>query len=158
MEFDYQILKLNGRFYRDHPADQYPEFLMKEDRAYNCLIVDTHEDYVICIPFRTDMRHRNGFRFRGSVRSRKHQSGLDYSKVILLRDSRYLGDAHLMIDTDEYREMVRNISRIVYEVCAYIDDYVAHRKGDRLLDRHEFDNRYRFSTLRYYHGILGIPA
>ena len=53
--------------------------------------------------------------------------------------------------------MMRNIKVIVREVLEYVDDYVAYCKGDSgHISDEEYRRRYRFTTLRYFHDILGI--
>lgn len=49
-ENDYQILKLTNDFYNDYPNPPYKEILEKKQRAYNCLLFQSHYDYFICIP------------------------------------------------------------------------------------------------------------
>ena len=49
-ENDYQILKLTDVFYQAYPNPPYKEILKKNQRAYNCLLFQSHYDYFICIP------------------------------------------------------------------------------------------------------------
>ena len=101
MDFDYQILRLTKDFYSAY-ADHniYGELMLKENRAYNCLLIDLYYDYFLCIPYRTDIRHKNAFKFRKSSRSRTHQSGLDYSKMVIVKNSEYLEAKDAIIDHD----------------------------------------------------------
>ena len=41
-ESDYQILKLTDVFYREYPNPLYNEILKKNNRAYNCLLFQSH--------------------------------------------------------------------------------------------------------------------
>ncbi len=120
MEFDYQVLRLSEYFYNDYDNDQYPEMMLKNSRAYNCLLIDLHYDYFLCIPFRTEVRHRNAYRFKKSKRSRNHQSGLDYSKILIICDLEYLESEDAIVDSDEYHEMVENITRIARQADRYV--------------------------------------
>ena len=52
---DYQILRLTEHFYNAYPNPPYREVLKKNQRAYNCLLFQTHYDFFICIPYRTEM-------------------------------------------------------------------------------------------------------
>ena len=54
---DYQILKLTEHFYNAYPNPPYREVLKKNQRAYNCLLFQTHYDFFICIPYRTEIHH-----------------------------------------------------------------------------------------------------
>ena len=80
--FDYQILKLTDAFYNTYSKEEYPELLLKSGRSYNCLLIESHYGYFICVPFRTNIRHKNAFLFTNTKRSKKYASGLDYSKII----------------------------------------------------------------------------
>ena len=44
-ENDYQILRLTDAFYNAYPNPPYKEILKKKQRAYNCLLLQTH--YII---------------------------------------------------------------------------------------------------------------
>lgn len=76
---DFQILKLTEDFYNAYPNPPYLEILKKEQRAYNCILFQTHYNYYICVPYRTEISHTYAYHFKNSVRSRKHRSGLDYT-------------------------------------------------------------------------------
>ena len=62
MEFDYQILQLTDKFYSQYTYEKYPELLLKDKRSYNCLLIDLHYDYFICVPYRTEIHHNNDWR------------------------------------------------------------------------------------------------
>ena len=49
-----------------------------------------------------------------------------------------------------------NLRRIKREALKYVEDYVAHMKGLKVLSSQEFNRRYNFSTLKYFHIDLGI--
>lgn len=87
-EYVYQILNLTDRFYKDYSLKEYDELLQKDKRAYNCLLIETHFDYYICIPFRTEISHKYAYKFKYSLRSRRHNSGLDYTKMIIVKKTR----------------------------------------------------------------------
>ncbi len=153
MDFDFQILQLSRRFYEDHPQEKYPELLEKDKRAYTCLVLQIKDGYFICIPFRTEMKHNNGFHFKHSKRASDHSSGLDYSKIVIISDPEYLSDEPAIVDKDEYNEVVCNIERIVEEVNKYIDDYV-HTVKTGKTDNRSFARRYGYTTLRYFEKEL----
>lgn len=83
--FDYQILNLTNKFYFDYPNPPYKEIVRKSGRLYNCLLVQSHYGYFICIPYRSNINHKYAFRFKGSARSKKTNSGLDYSKIVIVK-------------------------------------------------------------------------
>ena len=52
-ENDYQILKLTDAFYQAYPNPPCREILKKQQRAYNCLLFQSHYGYFICVPYRS---------------------------------------------------------------------------------------------------------
>lgn len=156
MEYDYEVRLLSTDFTAKYPAAQYPEIMVKHERPYTCLLIESKDGYLICVPFRSNITHGNAYMFRNSARSRQSHSGLDYSKIVLLTDFTFLDTVPAIVDQDEYNEMAQNLGTIVTEVSAYIDSYIAHLNGSAPLHPREFSRRYQFSTLSYFHNILGL--
>lgn len=151
------VCRLTEDFMKDYPLSQYPELMYKIGRPYNCLLVDVHlDDYFIFIPYRSHIRHNNAFKFRGTQRSKENQSGLDYSKIVLISKYEYGTAKNTVVDQDEYNETRKNIQKIATEAVAYIDGYVNHCNGTKVLHHKEFDRRYRYSTLPYFHDLLKL--
>lgn len=48
------------------------------------------------------------------------------------------------------------MERIVVDVSKYISDYCKHIKEERALAERDFARRYKYSTLPYFHDILGL--
>lgn len=155
MEYDVEIRKLSPAFYAAYPNSAYPEILQKDSRPYTCLLIDTHEDYLICVPFRSNMNHRQGFRFKNTRRSAYTPSGLDYQKIVLIKDSAYIDPAHAVVDHDEYRAVTANIRKITEKAAAYVETYRKHITGASVLSQREFQRKYGISSLPYFHDILG---
>ncbi len=63
-ESSYQILKLTAFFYNAYPNALCKEILKKRQRAYNCLLFQTHYNYFICIPYKTEISHPYAFHFK----------------------------------------------------------------------------------------------
>ena len=156
--FDYQILRLTDSFYDAYPNPPYTEILKKKQRSYTCLLLKIHLDYYICIPFRSNITHRYAYHFGKSVRSREHHSGLDYSKIVIVRKSEYLTSEELIIDHDEYVETIRNIDQIYRGATQFVQAYIDHITGVKLLLPGEFDRRYHYAPLKYFHKELGIDS
>ncbi|MBQ8559836.1 MAG: hypothetical protein IJ439_07660 [Tyzzerella sp.] len=155
---DFQILRLTDDFYNAYPNPPYLEILKKEQRAYNCILFQTHYDYYICVPYRSEISHTYAYRFRNSARSKKHRSGLDYTKIIIINKGKYIDNKDALVDQDEYNETMMNLKRIKREALEYVEDYVAHMEGIKVLQTQEFKRRYRYSPLKYFHRELGIEA
>ena len=155
-ESDCQILKLTTDFYAAYPSRLYKELLEKRQRAYNCILFQSHYGYFICVPYRTEINHKYAYRFKKSARSRIHKSGLDYTKVVVITDTRFIDTKDALVDKDEYNETMVNLDKIKREVLNYVEDYVSHIKREKMLHVKEFKRRYLFSTLKYFHMELGI--
>ena len=111
-DVDFQVLKLTDLFYDTYSSKKYPEILVKKQRGYNCLLIQSHYDYFICVPFRSDIRHKYAFLFKDTVRSKKHSSGLDYTKSIIVKNPDYITSYDALIDKDEYMKTQKYIDKI----------------------------------------------
>lgn len=155
--FDYQILNLTQQFFADYPSPPYDEIIRKPGRPYNCLLIQSHYGYFICIPYRSHINHKHAYKFKNSVRSQRTKSGLDYSKIVIITNSIYLSTANAIVDKDEFVETREKIEYIKNDAQRYIDDYVAYKMGCRKkYDKKEFLRIYQYSTLQYFHKELGI--
>lgn len=155
-ENDFQILKLTDDFYNAYPNPPYIEILKKRQRAYNCILFQTHYDYYICVPYRTEITHQYAYRFKKSARSRAHKSGLDYTKIVIISKNEYIDNIDAIVDKDEYNETMTNLKRIKREALEYVEDYVGYMNGTKVLSPQEFRRRYNYSPLQYFHNELGI--
>ena len=156
MEYDFEINLLSQKFINDYPLSSFPELMYKDGRPYNCLLVDTHADYFICIPFRTSVPHKNSYHFKDTQRSRLSQSGLDFSKIAIISNSDYIDNKKAIVDQDEYNETVKNISKIVSQAVKYVDTYINHINGTKTISAEQYARLYQYSTLPYFHDILGL--
>ncbi len=154
--YDNQVLHLTKQFYEAYPSAIYREILRKTSRPYNCLLIQSNYDYFICIPYRTEIKHDYAYKFTSSSRSREHNSGLDYTKIVIISNNDYIDASSALIDQDEYRETMQNLDRIVREAKSFVDDYVLHCSEKQLLHTSEFRRRYQFSPLKYFHRELSI--
>lgn len=155
--FDYQVLNLTEKFYIDYPDSPYREIVRKDKRPYNCLLIQSHYGYFICIPYRSHVNHKYAYKFKYSVRLRRTDSGLDYTKIVIVKNSQYIGVSDAVVDADEYRETRDNIEYIKKDAQSYIDDYIELISGKSTkYDTRKFQRAYGFSTLKYFHNELEI--
>lgn len=115
---------MTEKFYNDYPDHPYGEILRKDTRPYNCLLIQSRYGYFICIPYRSHVNHKYAYKFKYSTRSRRTNSGLDYTKIVIVKNSEYIGVSDAIVDVDEYRETRDNIEYIKNDAQSYIDDYV----------------------------------
>ncbi len=155
MAYHVEILRLSEEFYRAYPKAQFPELLEKEARPYACLVIEVR-DYTICIPYRTNIQHTQAYRFKLSKRAVSHHSGLDYTKMVLIREPRYVERTPAVIDPDEYKETMIRLEQIVSSATAYLDTYICHVNREKPLHPREYARQYAFSTLPYFHDVLGL--
>lgn len=155
-ENDSQILRLTNAFYERYPNPPYIEILKKRKRGYKCILFQTHYEYYICVPYRTEITHAYAYHFKDSRRSQIHKSGLDYTKIVIIQEGIYIDSNPLYIDQDEYNETMRNIERIKAEALQFVEDYVDHIRGEKVLHLAEFRRRYTFSPLKYFHKELRL--
>lgn len=154
--YDYQVLKLTEKFYNDYPNPPFIELMTKQARSYNCLLIQTHYDYFICIPYRTEIRHKYAYKFTGTKRSIKHKSGLDYTKIVIINNLEYIDRKDSLIDKDEYNETIIHMDTIVDNAVKYVEEYVNHCNHIKELHDREFSRKYNYTTLKYFHKELGI--
>ncbi len=159
MEYAAEIYNLSPQFFIDYPHSQYPEIAVKNGRPYSCLLIEYLDDLFICIPFRSHVRHPYAYHFKNSARSKRSQSGLDYTKSILINNNAYLDSvAPAIVDQDEYKETMVNLPLIVGEVFDYISDYKDDLNAVRKLHPKEWQRRYGRSTLPYFESFLRDAA
>ena len=155
-EYDYQVLRLTEKFYEEYPPWKYPEIMDKRKRGYSCLLIETHYDFFICIPYRTEIHHKYAYHFKNSKRSKRHHSGVDFTKMIIIKNPEFIDYKEAEIDPDEYAETRKKIYEIVKKALRFLDDYIMHNKGEKLLNQREYDRRYKFCSLKYFHKELGL--
>ena len=155
MSLLFNVCHLSPEFSNAYSADMYPELMLKTKRPYCCLFINLGI-YQVCIPYRSNILHKYAYMFNKSARSANKKSGLDYSKVVIITKLEYLDVKQAVVDQDEYRETRDNIQKIVDGITLYIDEYVGHMKGKKILHCREFDRKYKYSTLKYFHSELGI--
>lgn len=151
-----EVHQLSASFTADYPVEKYPELMYKQTRPYSCLTIDTDTNYYICIPYRTNILHNNAFKFRGTKRSQSHTSGLDYSKIVLVQKTTYFDSQGAHVDQDEYNETRKNIKKISTDAIRYVNGYINHHNGTKVLHPKEYARKYQYSTLKYFHNILNL--
>ncbi len=127
-----ELRLLSDSFYNTYDPSCCPEILQKSNRAYNIAVFNSHKGYYVCVPFRSNITHKYAYRFKKSKRSKYNKSGVDYKKMIIIRNLDYIDDDNIaVIDKDEYIEFVQNLTRIQSQA---------------------------FSSLQYFHKELGLTS
>lgn len=154
MDYIIEVCHLSESFFEDYPSEKYPEIAYnKSGRPYSCLMIETHDNYLICIPFRSHIKHKQSYMFKNTQRSKVAESGLDFSKIILIDNPKYIISG-AVVDNDEYVEMMQNCSKIVSKTHTYINTYVQHITKEKELNPRTFERKYKYTTLKYFHNLL----
>lgn len=126
-------------------------------RSYDVVLYENDylADYYVCVPFRTEMKHNHGYKFKFSNRSQEHISRLDLLILVIVSKDDYIGESST-IDIDEYKEFEKQEDHIHKNLEKYIHDYVEHVNGHKPLHIKQFERKYKYSTLKYFHKELGI--
>lgn len=147
----YKINYLSEQFYIDYDKTNYPEIESKSDRPYMVMLIQI-ENNTFAVPFRTRITHKHSYRFSNTSRITDKATGLDFTKAVIVNDSKYIG-APARVDDAEYNELDINHYIIIKRFKRYITEYVKYKKG--LLPPQVAGN-YKYSTLKYFHKELGI--
>ena len=76
--------------------------------------------------------------------------------MVIVTNQEFINEGIVVVDQDEYKEVIYNIGKIVDSVIKFVDDYVEHIKGIKKLHEREFERRYYFSSLKYFEKELGL--
>lgn len=147
----YKLNYLSPEFFQKYGSEKYPEIENKENRPYMVLLVKIDHN-TFAIPFRTNIKHNNCYKFRNSTRQTDSITGLDYSKAVIVNDSSYIGEAARVNDA-EYIELDANYYIIEKRFTTYVRGYVKY--ANKALNEYQ-TLKYRYTTLQYFHKELGI--
>lgn len=142
-----KIYVLSELFYNDYGS--YREILKKTDRPY-CIATIKIDNLTFAIPFRTNIPHPFAYKFKNSPRS--NNSGLDFSKAVVITSPSYIGEETL-IDSYEYALFIQNKTVITNRFKKFLKDYKTwvtdpvYYKREKLI---------MMSSLQYFHLELGI--
>ena len=124
-------------------------------RPYDVIVFETKLDYYVCVPFRTYLNHNQGFHFYPKPLSNGENPGIDYSKMLIIKDDSYIGQLSI-IDASQMVCFNKNIATIQREIFEYLEGYINHVSGINVLHPISFNRKYKYSTLKYFHSELGI--
>lgn len=139
--YDMLLKILSEKFYTTY-AD-CPELLKKENRPYACLTLELNS-LLFAIPFRHHIRHPYAFHTIG-------ESGIDYTKAVVISDLSYLSRDTPTIDSKEFAIIKRNENKIRYDFSKYVKQYMrAMKHRDNPRSAHIL----KYSTLQYFENLL----
>ena len=144
-----EFRQLNDNFYEQYK--DYPEILYKAERPYTIALFKI-DNLTFAIPFRSNITSEHAYVFKNSSRGRHANSGLDYTKAVVVKDE-HLGKK-VDIDNAQYREFSTKIKVISNTFGNFIKDYKKWMT-DPVKYRLPLANKDLWS-LQYFHAELGI--
>ncbi|MFI3164069.1 MAG: hypothetical protein R3Y65_06520 [Bacillota bacterium] len=147
----FSINYLSSNFYEKYDKEVYKELILKEGRPFLVLLVQI-ELNTFAIPFRSNIRHNNAYKFKNSTRRTESITGLDFSKAVIVADND-IGD-NATINDKEYVELASNFYIIEKNFNKFVKNYKRFITSPTVND--VAYNKYRFCTLQYFHKQLGI--
>lgn len=147
----YKLNYLSEAFYEKYTSAQFPEIETKYNRPYMVMLIKI-DNNTFAVPFRTNIRHSNCYKFKQTTRQTDTVTGLDYSKAVIVNDSAYIGDV-ARINDKEYDELDRNYYIIIKRFKKYVSGYIDFINGKS--DEYTI-KRYKYTTLKYFHNELNI--
>lgn len=154
---------LNDDFYNTYKQDTYPQIQQKRFRPYIMVKVSIDERE-FGIPLRSGIGHAFAYWTNKSA-----NCGADYSKAILLIDSKYKDQSNApRVRDDEHNKLKGKDYIIARGFEKYVDKYMdsllkleLHSKGLITCSEKQL-SRYKkicnFSTLQYFHKELNINS
>lgn len=147
----YQLNYLSAVFYSDYDAKNYPEIEHKDNRPYMVMLIKI-ENNTFAVPFRTNVPHNNCYKFKTSTRPTDSVTGIDYTKAVIVNDSKYIGIS-ARINDKEYTELNDNYGFIINQFQKFVSDYIKYANSEK---RYYASKKFRYTTLKYFHKELGI--
>jgi protein AbiQ len=128
-----------------------PQVLQK-DRGYGIVTI-TINTLTYAIPLRSNLNHKNGFKTIAiNIRGNISWNGLDYSKALIVQPDNIESVSFKTKDQKEFDKIQENKDKIKSEFEEYVSNYIESVRTGKSTT----DNRFKFSTLQYFHSELGI--
>lgn len=153
MRRKYIIRQLSKAFYQKYDRYTYPEIERKHDRPYMVMLIRI-DGNIFAIPFRTNIKHNACYRFRNSGRKTQNITGLDFSKAVIINNSKYIGNKEF-VDRKEFVDIKRRYFFIISKFKKYLSNYYRYLNSE-LKGRDA--QKYKYTTLKYFHKELGIDC
>ena len=136
-----RLITLSEEFYNKYC--NCVEVLQKQTRPYVCLEMKIRGT-TFAIPFRHHIRHKHAFITYG-------ECGLDYTKAVVIADSRYIENTSPQIEQNEFNAIKGKESKIHKGMNDYIKLY---KKALQYKDSPHYSNIIRYSSLQYFERFL----
>jgi protein AbiQ len=144
-----QFYKLSPAFYAKYK--DCTEILIKQQRPYYVLLLEINT-VRYAIPLRSHIKHADAFIADGK------ESGLDFSKAVIITDENDILPAPVTIRQNEFHFLKQHENVIKLRFSAYVARYkkqIIHHIKNQQSPLPLFCT---YSTLQYFHQELGLPA
>lgn len=136
-----KLILLSGDFYKAY--QNCKEILKKENRPYVCLTVKIGEN-TFAIPLRHHISHKYAFITYGDC-------GLDYSKSVVINDSKYVSSLSPQIDKKEFG-IIRKSKKAIED--GFIDYLNLYKRARCHADNPHYKYIVEFSSLQYFDDMI----
>jgi len=143
---------ISANYFEDYPYLE--EVLHKDTRLYLGIILEIAACKCF-VPFRSNLPLEPKFKKARFLlpTANKPQAGLDYRKLLLLNDDKYIQiQQSVLISHAQKKRIDENYELITKEVSSYIQKYMREFKRGRA----SRNFLYQFSTLKNYHRELKL--
>lgn len=137
------LILLSQEFYAQYAGCK--EILRKQNRPYVCLSVYV-DGICFAIPFRHHISH--GWAFITYDRC-----GLDYTKAVVLSDTRFIGQYGAVIEQTEFNRIKSRENAIARGMAKYLR---AYKNAVKYPQNPRYRNILSASALQYFHQELGL--
>ena len=76
--------------------------------------------------------------------------------MVIIKNLEYVDTVEAIIDRDEFKETMQNLYYIKQHALSFLEDYINHHKKIKLMEEEEYQRRYNYSPLKYFHKELNI--
>lgn len=125
-----------------------PQVLTK-DRGYGVLYLK-HGSLIFALPLRSKLNHPNGFKTLFD-KQEGAWNGVDYSKALIVDADDLAHEAFKPRDEAEYTKIKNNSDKIAKEFFEYLAEYIVSIREGK-----ELKQKFKFTTLQYFHEELGL--
>jgi len=146
-----EFRRLSAAFYSEFSHCE--EILTKENRPYYVLILEL-DGLTYAIPLRSHITHPYCFIVNNSA---DQNSGLDYSKAVIIIDSeKYIDPEPVTIRQNEFNVLKQKEYLIKAQFASYVSSYKKEIRRRQKKPALPVSALCRYASLKYFHQELGL--
>lgn len=137
---------LSDKFYKDYPAEKYPELMTKENRPYTQVITEIN-GLKFAVPLRSDISHPKNILWT----DKRAKHGLDFTKAIVIMNDEYIDERRVHIRQNEHNHLLGKEYRVKEKMEKCVSDYLEAKKDLSIEHNKEYCS---YSALQYFEEYL----